>query len=145
MATINIYLNFNGNTEEAFKFYRKVFGGEFSGIFRFKDGPDSDKISELEKNKIMHIALPIGGNLLMGTDCLKSYGQQVTPGTNSYISVDAETEEEARKIYRQLSEGGEIEMELQKMFWGDLFASFIDKFGVRWMVNYALGNIEPKP
>lgn len=138
MAKINVYLNFNGNTEEAFEFYRSIFGGDFSGIFRFKDGPDPEKISELERNKIMHIALPIGSNMIMGTDCLPSYGQKANPGTNTYISLDTETEEEARKIYKKLSEGGEVEMELQKMFWGDLFASFSDKYGVRWMINYDL-------
>lgn len=138
MAKMNVYLNFNGNTEEAFQFYRSVFGGDFTGIFRFKDGPDPENISEEEKNKIMHIALPIGSNMLMGTDSLQSYQQKVIPGTNTYISLDAESEEEARRIYKKLSEGGKIGMELQKMFWGDLFASFSDKYQVRWMINYDL-------
>jgi PhnB protein len=135
MATVNTYLNFNGNTEEAFNFYRLVFGGEFAMLQRLKDTPEADKLPEGDKEKIMHVALPIGGNLLMGTDVLESM-PQVKFGTNSSISISAESEEEARKLFDGLSAGGIVDMPLEKMFWNALFGFFTDKFGVQWMVNY---------
>ena len=135
MATINTYLNFNGNTEEAFNFYKSVFGGEFRTLQRLKDTPEADKIALKEQEKIMHVALPIGGNLLMGTDVLESM-PKVIFGTNSSISIDAASEEEANRLFNGLSTGGKIEMSLEKMFWGAYFGFFTDKFGVQWMVNY---------
>ena len=137
MATINPYLNFMGNAEEAFNFYKSVFGGEFIALQRFKDIPDGDKLPANEQDKIMHIALPIGnGNILMATDALESMGQKLTNGNNFYISISAESEAEAEKLYNGLSAGGKIEMPLQKAFWGAYFGMFSDKFGVQWMVNY---------
>jgi PhnB protein len=135
MATLNTYLNFNGNTEEAFNFYKSVFGGEFSALQRLKDTPDADKIPASAREKIMHVALPIGGNVLMGTDVTETM-PQVTFGTNSSISIDAASEEEANKLFNGLSAGGKVEMPLAKMFWGAYFGMFTDKFGVQWMVNY---------
>lgn len=138
MATINTYLNFPGNTEEAFNFYKSVFGGEFlGGIRRFKDTPEAGDVPEDEKDKVMHVALPIGdGNMLMGTDTLESMGQSVTMGNNMYISIHPDSKEEAERLFNGLSKGGDIEMPLEKAFWGAWFASFTDKFGVRWMINY---------
>lgn len=135
MATVNTYLNFNGNTEEAFNFYRSVFGGEFAMLQRLKDTPDADKVPAGDKEKIMHIALPIGGNMLMGTDVTAAM-PQVQFGTNSSIIISAESEEEAKKLFAGLSAGGNVGMPLEKMFWGALFGFFTDKFGVQWMVNY---------
>ena len=135
MPTINTYLNFNGNTEEAFNFYKSVFGGEFKMLQRLKDTPDSDKIAANEQNLIMHVALPIGNNVLMGTDVPSSM-PQVVFGTNSSISIDAANKEEAEKLFNGLSSGGVVGMPLQQMFWGALFGFFTDKFGVQWMVNY---------
>lgn len=135
MATANTYLNFNGNTEEAFNFYKSVFGGEFAMLQRLKDTPDADKIPEGEKEKIMHVSLPIGSNMLMGTDVMESM-PQVTFGTNSSICLSPDSEEEAKKLFDGLSAGGQIGMPLEKMFWGALFGFFTDKFGVQWMVNY---------
>ena len=135
MPTINTYLNFNGNTEEAFNFYKSVFGGEFKMLQRLKDTPDSDKIAANEQNLIMHVALPIGNNVLMGTDVPSSM-PQVVFGTNSAISIDAANKEEAEKLFNGLSAGGVVGMPLQQMFWGALFGFFTDKFGVQWMVNY---------
>ncbi len=135
MATVNTYLNFNGNTEEAFNFYKSVLGGEFVMLQRLKDTPDGDKLSENDKEKIMHVALPIGGNVLMGTDVLESM-PQVTFGTNSSICISPEGEEEAYKLFNGLSAGGNVGMPLEKMFWGALFGFFTDKYGVQWMVNY---------
>ena len=135
MATVNTYLNFNGNTEEAFNFYKSVFGGEFTTLQRFKDTPHADKIPASEQEKIMHVALPIGGNVLMGTDVGETM-PQVTFGTNSSISLSPESEEEAHKLFNGLSAGGKITMPLEKMFWDALFGMFTDKFGIQWMVNY---------
>ena len=137
MAAINPYLNFNGNTEEAFNFYKSVFGGEFLAVMRFKDNAECAKVSESDKNRIMHIALPIGnGNILMATDSLESLGQKLTVGNNFYICLSPESKEEAEKLFNGLSADGKIEMPLQDMFWGASYGSFADKFGVQWMVNY---------
>ena len=137
MAAINPYLNFNGNTEEAFNFYKSVFGGEFLAVMRFKDNAGCGQISESDKERIMHIALPIGnGNALMATDSLESMGQKLTVGNNFYICLSPESKEEAERLFNGLSAGGKIEMPLQDMFWGAYYGSFADKFGVQWMVNY---------
>ena len=136
MITLNPYLNFNGNTEEAFNFYKSVFGGEFSIIQRFKDTPEADKLPEREQNLIMHVSLPIGsGNILMGTDASESMGHKLVIGNNFYISLNTETEEEANKLFDGLSAGGKIELAMQKTFWGAYFGMFADKFGVQWMIN----------
>lgn len=137
MAAINPYLNFNGNTEEAFNFYKSVFGGEFLAVMRFKDNAECGQMAESDKERIMHIALPIGnGNVLMATDSLESMGQKLTVGNNFYICLSPESKEEAERLFNGLSAGGKIEMPLQDMFWGAYYGSFADKFGVQWMVNY---------
>lgn len=139
MPTINPYLSFQGNTEEAFNFYQSVFGGEFvGGITRFGDSPEADNISEDEKDKVMHIALSIGnGNMLMATDALESMGQKVKPGNNFYISIQADSKDEADRLFNGLSDGGKIELEMHDTFWDAYFGMFTDKFGIKWMVNYA--------
>lgn len=138
MPVINPYLNFPGNTEEAFNFYKSVFGGEFAGgVYRFKDVPDADKLSEEDKNKVMHVALPIGsGNMIMGTDALESMGFKVNPGNNFYISITPDSREEADRLFKGLSAGGKVEMEMQDTFWGAYYGSFQDKFGIKWMINF---------
>jgi PhnB protein len=137
MATVNPYLNFNGNTEEAFNFYKSVFGGEFITVQRFKDTPEADKIPEADRDKIMHIALPIGkGTILMATDALESMGHPLTVGNNFYMSVNANSEKEADKIFKALSAGGRITIPIEKAFWGAYFGMFTDKFGIQWMINY---------
>ena len=137
MATINPYLNFNGNTEEAFNFYRSVFGGEFITLQRFKDTPEADRLPASDQEKIMHISLPIGkGNVLMATDTLESMGHALTVGNNFSIAVNAESEEEADKLFSGLSAGGQVTLPLQKAFWGAYFGMLADKFGIQWMVNY---------
>ena len=137
MAAFNPYLNFNGNTEEAFNFYKSVFGGEFPMVMRFKDIPDNDKTNADEQNKIMHIALPIGnGNMLMGSDV----GSNMPPaifGTNFSISISPDSEEEAHQLFNGLAAGGTVTMPLEKQFWGDTFGMLKDKFGVQWMMNYS--------
>lgn len=139
MKSINPYLNFQGNTEDAFNFYRSIFGGDFQGgIFRFKDTEIGAKLNDAEQQMVMHIGLPIGNhNYLMATDALESMGQKVTFGNNFYISIDAESREEADKLFEGLSEGGKVEMPMADQFWGDYFGSLKDKFGVQWMVIYS--------
>jgi len=137
MPTINPYLNFAGNTEEAFNFYKSVFGGEFLALQRFKDTPEADKIPEHERDKIMHVALPIGkGNILMATDALESMGQKLTMGNNFYITIQPESKQEADRFFNSLSAGGKVEMPMRDEFWGAYFGAFRDKFGVQWMINY---------
>lgn len=140
MTTINPYLNFNGNTEEAFNFYKSVFGGEFATLQRFGDMPpcpEAGNLSENDREKIMHVALPIGrGSVLMGTDSLESMGQHLMAGNNFSLSIDAESKEEAEKLFGGLSAGGQTKMPLADAFWGAYFGMLTDKFGVQWMVNY---------
>ena len=140
MASTSTYLNFSRNTEEAFNFYKSVFGGEFvGGINRFAQvppQPGQPPMAEADKNLIMHIALKIlGGHMLMGTDAPESMGFQLNKGNNVYISLHPDTRAEADTLFAALSAGGKIEMKLQEMFWGDYFGSFTDKFGVQWMIN----------
>ncbi|NJK87891.1 MAG: VOC family protein [Bacteroidales bacterium] len=140
MAKVSTYLNFERNTEEAFTFYKQVFGTDFvNGISRFTDIPPADGmpgISDRDKNLVMHVALPIlGGHTLMGTDAPESMGFKVHYGNNVYINLETDTREETQKLFNALSEGGKIEMELQDMFWGDYYGSCQDKYGVHWMFN----------
>ncbi len=138
MAVVNVYLNFAGNTEEAFEFYRSVFGGEFASLVRFKDMPmEGVEIPDADQDKIMHIGLPIGdGQMLMATDTLASLGQELTQGNNIYISVHPDSRDEADRLYTALSAGGDVEMPIGDQPWGDYYGSFTDKFGVRWMINH---------
>ena len=141
MATVNVYLNFPGNTEEAFLFYKSVFGTKFDGqgIMRFKDVPPSDDMPPMPKdveNMVMHVSLPIlGGHMLMGSDAPDQMGFKVTMGNNVYINLQPDTRKETRNLFTALSKGGTVEQELQDMFWGDYFGSLKDKFGVLWMFN----------
>ena len=141
MFKVNPYLNFNGKTEEAFNFYKSVFGGEFTALQRFKDIPASEQaMPEVEGERIMHVSLPIGeGTTLMGTDISEGMGMSLTQGNNVYLSLHPDSKEEAERLFKQLSAGGKVEMPLEKMFWGAYFASFTDKFGVGWMINYEEG------
>jgi PhnB protein len=142
MARVSTYLNFARNTEEAFNFYKSVFGGKFGGpgIQRFKDVPQSKgmlPITESDKNLIMHIELTIpGGHVLMGTDAPESMGFKLNFGNNIYINLEPDTREETTKLFKALSAGGKVTMELQDMFWGGYFGSCTDKFGVQWMFNF---------
>ncbi len=137
MVTINPYLNFSGNTEEVFNFYKSVFGGEFITLMRWKDAPEADKVPAGDQEKIMHVSLPIGkGNVLMATDACESMGHTLTVGNNFYISISTESEEEANRLFNGLSSGGRVTMSLHKAFWGAYFGMFIDKFGIQWMVSY---------
>lgn len=136
MTAINPYLTFNGNCEEAFNFYKSVFGGEFPYVGRFKDMPGEHAVPASEGEKIMHVSLPIGqGTFLMGSDASEACGQ-ATAGNNFSISISTESEEEANKLFGGLSSGGQVTMPLDKVFWGSYFGMLTDRFGINWMVNY---------
>lgn len=141
MASVSTYLNFARNTEEAFNFYKSVFGGEFfgKGIMRFGDipaSPGAPPMSEEDKKLVMHVELRIlGSHTLMGTDAPESMGFKINFGNNVYINLQPDTRVETKTLFDKLSAGGQVEMELQDMFWGDYFGSCKDKFGVQWMFN----------
>ncbi|PWT76686.1 MAG: VOC family protein [Bacteroidetes bacterium] len=136
MATINPYLNFPGNTEQAFNFYKTIFGGDFAAIQRFKDTEFGKNLTPAEQEKIMHVSLPIGKNVLMGTDALESMGHKVNAGDNFSITVGPESLDEAHRVFDGLSKGGRVISPLKKEFWGDYFGQLVDPFGIQWMINY---------
>ena len=137
MALINPHINFNGNAEEAFTFYKSVFGGEFANIIRYKDFANPGfPIPEKEEEKIMHIALPIGSNVLMGNDVPEILGKVNEQENRSKISIGAESKEEADRLFSGLSEGGDVEMPIGDSPWGSYFGMFRDKYGIEWMVDY---------
>lgn len=134
---LNPYLNFDGNAEEAFRFYHAVFGGDLS-VRRMTEAPGTENLPDNEKNRVLHASLPIGkGQFLMASDCLPSAGHVLKMGNNNYISVTPDSRQEADRLFNGLSAGGKIEMPMEDMFWGDYFGSFVDKFGVHWMINYS--------
>lgn len=137
MALINPHINFNGNAEEAFNFYKSVFGGEFATVVRFKEMPGIDHpIAESEADKIMHIALPIGQNVLMGNDVPQFMGRVNENENRSKISISAQSREEADKLFNGLSAGGNVEMPIGDSPWGSYFAMFRDKYGIEWMIDF---------
>jgi PhnB protein len=138
MAKINPHIHFNGNAEEAFTFYKSVFGGEFAMVMRFKDMNIPESIAtESEANKIMHIALPIGKHdVLMGSDSPAALGTHNLNETRSKISISAESKEEADKLFNGLSADGQIEMPIVDSPWGSYFGMFRDKYGIEWMVDF---------
>lgn len=133
---INPYLNFQGNTEEAFNFYRSVFGGDFAMLMRFKDIPGNDQIPAEAAEGIMHVALPVGDGVMMATDALESMGQTLNFGNNISLSLSVDSKADADRIFSGLSAGGTIGMPLADQFWGAYYGMCTDKFGVQWMVNY---------
>ena len=137
MALINPHINFNGNAEEAFNFYKSVFGGEFAMVIRFKDMASAEfPVAENEANKIMHIALPIGKNVLMGNDVPEFMGRVNENENRSKISISAESREEADKLFNGLTAGGTIEVPMDDSPWGSYFGMFRDKYGIEWMVDF---------
>ncbi len=136
MAQINPYLNFPGNTEEAFNFYRSIFGGEFAMIQRFGETPEAGTVKAEDSNKLMHIALPIGNNVLMATDAVGDMCTALKPGNNISLSVSADSKAQADQIFNGLAAGGIVKMAMDNTFWGAYFGMVDDKFGVQWMVSY---------
>lgn len=134
---LNPYLNFDGNAEEAFRFYQSVFGGELF-IQKMNEAPGTENLPDDEKNRVMHVSIPIGdGQVLMASDCVPSMGHVLRVGNNNYISLSSDTREDADRFFNALSEGGVIEMPMADMFWGDYFGSFTDRFGICWMINFS--------
>jgi len=132
------YVNFPGTTEEAFNFYKSVFRTEFvNGIQRFGEVAGQEGASETLKKMVLHVELPlVGGHILMGTDAPKEMGFTLTQGNNMHISVEPSTRDEATRLFNELSEGGNVTMPLQDMFFGAYYGSFTDKFGINWMINH---------
>lgn len=140
MAKLHAYLNFNGNCEEAFQFYQTVFDEPLMGIYRFGDMPADPNFSVAagDKDKIMHTAIKINKDaMIMGSDCVESFGQKAVFGTATYIMLDTDSAEEARKLHVKLSAHAKtMEMDLEETFFAELFSSFIDQFGIGWMIHY---------
>lgn len=139
MAVINPYITFNGNAGEAFNFYKSVFGGEFPAVMRFGEMPGCEEmqLSDGDKNKIMHIALPISdGNVLMASDHMSGMGPDYAAGNNWGVAIGAKSKEEADRLFNGLSAGGTVTMPMADAFWGAYFGMFTDKFGIQWMVNH---------
>ncbi|MEK6844209.1 MAG: VOC family protein [Nanoarchaeota archaeon] len=138
MATINPHINFNGNAEEAFTFYKSVFGGKFAKIIRFKDISSHEfPVEKKEENKIMHIVLPIGKtSMLMANDVPEIMGKTNENENRSKIVINTESKEEADKLFNRLSAGGKIEMPIADSPWGSYFGMFRDKYGIEWMVDF---------
>jgi PhnB protein len=137
MALINPHINFNGNAEEAFHFYRSVFGGKFAKLVRFKDIESPEMpIAEHEREKIMHISLPIGDNFLMANDVPEILGKTNENENRSKISISTKSREEADRLFNGLSAGGQIEMPMSDSPWGSYFGMFRDKYGIEWMVDF---------
>ncbi|MEN9609231.1 MAG: hypothetical protein RLZZ628_45 [Bacteroidota bacterium] len=136
MASVNPYLNFAGNTEAAFLFYKSVFGGEFAMLQRFSETPQAGNIPAHEQDKIMHIALRISPNtVLMATDALESMGHKVDFGNNISLAITADNPEEADRLFNGLSAGGKVDLPMTMMFWGAYFGMLTDAFGVKWMID----------
>jgi PhnB protein len=138
MKAANPYLNFKGNTREAFEFYKSVFGGEFQAVLRFRDfGDNGMGVPEKDLDKIAHIALPLGGGLLMGTDVVDGMPGTFTVGTNVYIALDPDSAAEADRLFNGLAAGGQLQRPLQRTERAEKYGSLVDRFGVQWMVSYA--------
>ena len=133
---LNTYLHFDDNCREAFEFYRSVFGGEFDAMLTFADGPDDmPPLPANERNRIMHVSLPVGGGVLMGSDSCSAFGPPPNAGNNFSISISTESREETDRVFAALSDGGNVEMEPQDMFWGSYFGMCTDRFGISWMLS----------
>lgn len=142
MTTINVYLTFNGNCEEAFNFYKSVFGGEFTYIGKFKDMPQQEgtpPLSDEDKNRVMHVGLPISQEtILLGCDNMKENEANTIIGNNFSIMITPESKEEAGRFFNELSAGGQVWAPMKEEFWGDYFGAFADKFGINWMISYEM-------
>lgn len=142
MTALNIYLNFNGNCEEAFNFYKSIFGGEFSYIQRFKDMPPQEGMPPIPKDmlgKILHVSLPISKyHILMGSDTGGEWAPKYQQGNNFSISISADSKQDADRFFSKLSEGGQVVMPMEKVFWGEYFGMLTDKFGINWMISFPI-------
>ena len=135
MTKVNPYISFDGNAEEAFNFYKSVFGGDFETVMRWKDNPQCEGMSDADKNKIMHIAIKVGDSVIMGSDFMSMGDEQYTPGNNYTVALMPDSREEADRLFAGLSDGGQVVMPMTDMFWGGYFGAFGDKYGVKWLIN----------
>lgn len=136
MVRTNTYLNFDGNTLEAFEFYRSVLGGEFVRVLKMGEMPGTDQLLEAERNLMAHVGLKLNDSVTMhGSDTLKSFGQQLTVGNHSYILLEPDSRAEADRLFAGLSADGKIEIGMTDMFWGAYYGAFADKFGIQWMIS----------
>lgn len=134
---LNIYLTFDGNCRDAFEFYRSVFGGDFAAYPTFADAPPDMPVADEQKDRIMHVSLPVGDGVLMGSDT-SAFAPPLSVGNNFSISIVAESRAHCDEMFAKLSAGGSISMELQETFWGSYYGMWTDRFGINWMVNYDL-------
>ena len=136
--SLNVYLTFDGNCREVFEFYRSVFSGEFSAFVTFGEGPPDMNVPKAEKDRIMHVSLPIGSGVLMGSDSCSAFGPPPVTGNNFSISLPGESRDHCDDVFARLSEGGSVKMPMQEMFWDAYFGAWTDKFGIGWMINHDL-------
>ena len=134
--SLNIYLTFDGNCREAFDFYRSAFGGDFAVFQTFGEGPPDLAVADADKDRVMHVSLPVGSSTLMGSDTAKGFGGPVVVGSNFSISIVGQSKQHCDDVIGKLSDGGTVTMPLQETFWGAYFGSCRDRFGINWMVNY---------
>lgn len=136
MKGLNIFLNFDGDLEEAFDFYKETFKGQYKIIKKYKEMPHSDSLSPEDREKVMHCELIIKDEIvLMGCDILEAWGQSIEKGNNFYINITPDSVEEGNVIFNKLSAGGEVQMPFQKTFWGAFFGTVTDRFGTQWMIK----------
>ncbi len=135
---LNAYLTFDGNCREAFELYRTVFGGEFSVLQTFADGPPDMPVAEADKSRVMHVSLPVGSSVLMGSDRTAASEPPLVAGNNFSIAIEGRSREHCDEVFARLSEGGSVQMPLQETFWGAYYGLWTDRFGISWMVNYTL-------
>ena len=135
--SLNVYLTFDGNCREAFEFYRSVFGGEFEAFSTFAEGPDDMDVPDKNRDDVMHVSLRVGDSVLMGSDH-GPFGQLIAVGNNFSISIVGQSREHCDEVFSKLSAGGSVTMPLQDTFWGSYYGMWTDRFGINWMVNYAL-------
>lgn len=138
MTKVNVYLTFDGNCEEAFSFYKSVFGGEYAYLGRFKDMPeDATLVSDADGERIMHVSLPISKEtILQGSDSAGDWGPKLQVGNNFSVSITTTSKTDADRFFDALSEGGKVTMAMRNTFWGSYFGSFTDKFGINWMISF---------
>lgn len=136
--SLNTYLTFDGNCREVFEFYRSVFGGEFQSFQTFADAPPDMPVADDHKDRVMHVSLPVGSSVLMGSDSAPGFGPPVVVGNNFSISIEGESREHVDRLFAALSAGGKVIMPLEETFWGAYFGLWTDKFGINWMASYTL-------
>lgn len=140
MNLLNPYLNFEGTCEEAFLFYKSVFGGDFDSLMRYEEMPPQEGMPDFpdsHKQKIMHMSLPVGSNTLMGSDVFEGCGDRLIHGNNISLTIATDSREEADRIFNALSSGGEVVMPMDDMFWGDYYGMLKDKYGINWMIFFS--------